>query len=293
MALSMSGCGDAVATDGGNSCRVEVRVVNNRFFKLALRARDGHAALEASIDAAVRTRIRRGAVQVTLEVDGPLTMAQRRLDLAQLGAYLDDLERFCSQRDVPVPQAVDGLLGLPGILVEHWPSGGSIEALWPLVSRALSQALDGVDAMRRREGEAMARDMLACCGEIRGLASGIAARASDLLEEHRVRLRERVSRAVAGLGVTVGEADVAREIALLADRSDIAEELVRLESHLRQFSRLLADESPGRQLDFLTQELAREANTIGSKSADVGVAHAVVEIKTRVERVRELVQNVE
>jgi uncharacterized protein (TIGR00255 family) len=139
----------------------------------------------------------------------------------------------------------------------------------------------------------MARDMLACCGEIRGLASGIAARASDLLEEHRVRLRERVSRAVAGLGVTVGEADVAREIALLADRSDIAEELVRLESHLRQFSRLLADESPGRQLDFLTQELAREANTIGSKSADVGVAHAVVEIKTRVERVRELVQNVE
>ncbi|MFZ4733310.1 MAG: YicC/YloC family endoribonuclease, partial [Pirellulales bacterium] len=177
MALSMSGCGDAVATDGGNSCRVEVRVVNNRFFKLALRARDGHAALEASIDAAVRTRIRRGAVQVTLEVDGPLTMAQRRLDLAQLGAYLDDLERFCSQRDVPVPQAVDGLLGLPGILVEHWPSGGSIEALWPLVSRALSQALDGVDAMRRREGEAMARDMLACCGEIRGLASGIAARA--------------------------------------------------------------------------------------------------------------------
>ncbi len=293
MALSMSGCGDAVATDGGNSCRVEVRVVNNRFFKLALRARDGHAALEASIDAAVRTRIRRGAVQVTLEVDGPLTMAQRRLDLAQLGAYLDDLERFCSQRDVPVPQAVDGLLGLPGILVEHWPSGGSIEALWPLVSRALSQALDGVDAMRRREGEAMARDMLACCDEIRGLASGIAARASDLLEEHRVRLRERVSRAVAGLGVTVGEADVAREIALLADRSDIAEELVRLESHLRQFSRLLADESPGRQLDFLTQELAREANTIGSKSADVGVAHAVVEIKTRVERVRELVQNVE
>lgn len=293
MALSMTGCGDAVATDGGNSCRVEVRVVNNRFFKLSLRARDGHAPLEASVDAAVRGRIRRGAVQVTLEIDGPLAMAQRRLDLAQLGAYLDDLERFCSQRDLPVPQSVDGLLGLPGILVEQWPSGGAIEALWPLVSRALSQALDGVETMRRREGEAMARDMLACCSEIRGLAAGIGTRAADLLEEHRVRLRERVARAVAGLGVTVGEADVAREIALLADRSDIAEELVRLESHIGQFGRLLADESPGRQLDFLTQELAREANTIGSKSADVGVAHAVVEIKTRVERLRELVQNVE
>jgi uncharacterized protein (TIGR00255 family) len=293
MALSMTGCGDAVATDGGNSCRVEVRVVNNRFFKLALRARDGHAALEALIEAAVRTRIRRGAVQVTLEIDGPLAMAQRRLDLAQLGAYLDDLEGFCSRRDLPVPQGVDGLLGLPGILVESWPSGERIEALWPLVSRALAQALDGVDAMRRREGEAMARDMHACCDEVRGLTGGIGSRSADLLEEHRLRLRERIARAVAGLGVTVSEADVAREVALLADRSDIAEELVRLESHLQQFARLLADESPGRQLDFLTQELAREANTIGSKSADVGVAHAVVEIKTRVERLRELVQNVE
>jgi len=293
MALSMTGCGDAVATDDGNSCRVEVRVVNNRFFKLALRARDGHAALEALIEAAVRTRIRRGAVQVTLEIDGPLAMAQRRLDLAQLGAYLDDLEGFCSRRDLPVPQGVDGLLGLPGILVESWPSGERIEALWPLVSRALTQALDGVDAMRRREGEAMAGDMHGYCDEVRGLAGRIGARSADLLEEHRLRLRERIARAVAGLGVTVSEADVAREVALLADRSDIAEELVRLESHLQQFARLLADESPGRQLDFLTQELAREANTIGSKSADVGVAHAVVEIKTRVERLRELVQNVE
>ena len=289
----MTGCGDAVGHDGPTTCRVEVRVVNNRFLKFSLRTRDGHAALESSIEAAVRARIRRGTVQVTLEIDGPLAAARRRLDLGQLAAYLDDLERFCNERDLPMPRAVDGLLALPGILVEQWPAAGALESLWPLVSATLSRALDGVDAMRRREGTAMAGDLAAGCDEIRGLAAGIAARSAELIEEHRQRLHERVSRALAGLGVTLGEADVAREVALHADRSDIAEELVRLESHLRQFRRLLEEDSPGRQLDFLTQELAREANTIGSKSADVGVAHAVVEIKTRVERLRELVQNVE
>jgi len=289
----MTGCGDAVGHDGPTTCRVEVRVVNNRFLKFALRTRDGHAALESSIEAAVRARLRRGTVQVTLEIDGPLAAARRRLDLGQLAAYLDDWERFCAQRDLPMPRAVDGLLTLPGILVEQWPAADALESLWPLVSATLARALDGVDAMRRREGTAMAADLAAGCDEIRGLAAGIAARSGELIEEHRQRLHERVSRALAGLGVTLGEADVAREVALLADRSDIAEELVRLESHLRQFRRLLDDDSPGRQLDFLAQELAREANTIGSKSADVGVAHAVVEIKTRVERLRELVQNLE
>lgn len=293
MALSMTGCGDAVGHDGPTTCRVEVRVVNNRFLKFALRTRDGHAALESSIEAAVRARLRRGTVQVTLEIDGPLAAARRRLDLGQLAAYLDDWERFCAQRDLPMPRAVDGLLTLPGILVEQWPAADALESLWPLVSATLARALDGVDAMRRREGTAMAADIAAGCDEIRGLAAGIAARSGELIEEHRQRLHERVSRALAGLGVTLGEADVAREVALLADRSDIAEELVRLDSHLRQFRRLLDDDSPGRQLDFLAQELAREANTIGSKSADVGVAHAVVEIKTRVERLRELVQNLE
>ena len=104
---------------------------------------------------------------------------------------------------------------------------------------------------------------------------------------------DRVGKLLEARGVTLTEADLTREIVLVADRSDIAEELVRLESHGEQFDRLLEEESPGRSLDFLTQELAREANTIGSKSADVTIAHAVVELKTHVERLRELVQNVE
>jgi uncharacterized protein (TIGR00255 family) len=114
-----------------------------------------------------------------------------------------------------------------------------------------------------------------------------------MLDGHRRRLADRVGKVLATQGLTLGDAEVAREIAVLADRADIAEELVRLESHVEQFERLLGEESPGRSLDFLAQELAREANTIASKSPDVAIAHAVVDLKTRIERLREMLQNVE
>jgi uncharacterized protein (TIGR00255 family) len=211
----------------------------------------------------------------------------------QLGAYLDQLEDFCASHDLPVPKTIDGLLALPGILVESIPSQETIDAAWPLVQRALVGALDGLERMRRAEGDAMARDMLATCAEIRTLAATVRERVPAVLVEHRQRLRDRVAKVIEQQGLKLGEGDLAREVALLADRTDIAEELVRLESHLDQFSRLLGEDSPGRSLDFLSQELAREANTIGSKSSDVTIAHAVVEIKTRVERLRELVQNLE
>jgi uncharacterized protein (TIGR00255 family) len=139
----------------------------------------------------------------------------------------------------------------------------------------------------------MARDMRSSLLEIRSIAARIRGRVPAALEEHRARLFERVGRLLEERGVSLTEGDLAREIALLADRSDIAEELVRLESHVAQFDRLLDEDTPGRSLDFLTQELVREANTVASKSADVAIAHAVVELKTQVERLKELVQNVE
>jgi len=293
MALSMTGCGEAVASAGGTTCRVEVRCVNNRFLKLSLRAREGFSLLESQVEATVRRRVRRGAVQVILEVSGAAAPASRRLDLGQLEAYLDQWEDFCSRHDLPVPRTVDGLLTLPGILVEQTPTRESIEEVWPLVEKALFGALDALDAMRRVEGEAMARDLRATCAEIQTAVAAVRVRVPVVVEEHRLRLRERVRKILEPQGVPLTDADLAREITLLADRSDIAEELVRLESHLEQFQRLLADDSPGRTLDFLTQELAREANTIGSKSPDVAIAHLVVDIKTRIERLRELVQNIE
>lgn len=293
MAISMTGCGDGTATAGGSTCRVELRVVNNRFFKLAVRCRDAFSILEPRIEAAIRGRVRRGAVQMTLDVGGPVAPAARRFDREQLAAFLDDLEDFCAGHRIPAPRSIDGILGLPGILVDAPPAPEAIEQTWPLVSEALLQALDGLDRTRRAEGASLCADMRSCCGEIRALVAAITERVPGVLADHRARLVERVSKLLAGTGASLSEADVTREIVLIADRSDIAEELVRLESHVAQFDRLLDDESPGRSLDFLAQELAREANTIASKSVDVTIAHLVVELKTRIERLREQVQNIE
>jgi len=293
MAISMTGCGEGIATDGPSTCRVELRVVNNRFFKLALRARDAFTMLEPRIEAAIRSRIRRGAVQMTLDLSGPAAPAGRRFDRGQLAAYLDDLEDFSATHRIPMPSTIDGILALPGILVDAAPPPEAIEQTWPLVSQALGAALDGLDRMRRAEGTALVSDMRSVCGEIGQSVATIRARVPAVVAEHHARLRERVSKLLESAGTRLSDADVAREVALVADRSDIAEELVRLDSHVSQFDTLLDDDSPGRQLDFLSQELAREANTIASKSLDVAIAHAVVELKSRIERLREQAQNIE
>jgi uncharacterized protein (TIGR00255 family) len=293
MALSMTGCGEGVATDGPNACRIELRTVNNRFFKLSLRAREGLTAIEPQIEAAIRQRVRRGTVQMALEINGPLAPGLRRLDHRQLEAYLDDLEAFCAAHDSPEPRSVDDLLGLPGVCVEASAAADSAPRVWPLVNNALQAALDRLDTMRRAEGEALAADMRAICVGIRTLAGGIRDRVPAAVEEHRSRLQERVRRLVETQPTVVSGTDLAREMAVLADRSDVAEELVRLESHIDQVDRLLGEDAPGRSLDFLAQELAREANTIASKSSDVAIAHAVVEMKTQIERLREQVQNIE
>jgi uncharacterized protein (TIGR00255 family) len=289
----MTGCGEGIASEQGTTCRVELRSVNNRFFKFVLRCGDGLALLEARIEAAVRERVRRGSVQATVELSGAAAPAARRLDAGQLAAYLDALADFCAVRGLPAPTSVDPLLVLPGVFAEATPDPAHGERLWPLVARALATALEKLDAMRAVEAAALAADLQDICGEIRALVAGIADRVPQVLVEHRARLVERVAKLLEPQGVPLAPADVAREIALVADRSDIAEELVRLRSHLDQFERLLAEPACGRALDFLTQELGREANTIGSKSADVGIAHGVVEIKARLERLREQVQNLE
>lgn len=293
MAISMTGCGEGIASEGQSTCRIELRVVNNRFFKLALRSRDAFAMLEPRIEAVIRGRVRRGAVQMTLDVTGPAVPASRRFDHGQLAAYLDDLEDFCATHRIPAPQTIDGILGLPGILVETPPSSDAVEQLWPLVNRSLDAALEGLERMRRAEGDALAHDMHNGCSSILQSIAAIRQRVPAVLVEHRSRLNERVTKLLEGAGATLSAADLTREVALIADRSDIAEELVRLGSHVSQFNRLLGEESPGRSLDFLSQELAREANTIASKSVDVAIAHMVVDLKTHIERLREQVQNIE
>lgn len=293
MPTSMTGCGEGVASAGDSSCRVELRSVNNRAFKFSLRAREGLVGLEPRAEEVVRRRVRRGTIHMGLELAGAAAVAPRRIDRGQLAAYLDELEDFCASHGLAVPRTVDALLGLPGVTSEAAADSAALEAAWPLVAEALRRALESLDGMRRAEGRSLADDMLAGCAEIGRLVAAIRERVPQAVARHRERLQERIATLLVERGVTLTEADFAREVALLADRTDIAEELVRLESHLGQFRALLAEDSTGRQLDFLAQELAREANTVAAKSADVGIAHAVVEVKTLVDRLREQVQNLE
>ncbi|HEY6462450.1 MAG TPA: DUF1732 domain-containing protein, partial [Polyangiaceae bacterium] len=155
-------------------------------------------------------------------------------------------------------------------------------------------ATTALDAMRSREGTALHDDLVRRLDQIRRLARAIAQRSPDVLEAHRKRLRERADRLRASADVDVDKGRLEQEIALFAERSDVCEELTRLESHCVQFAGLLGDaEAIGRRLDFLLQEMAREANTVGAKSPDAAIAHAVVEMKAEIERMREQVQNVE
>ncbi len=293
MARSMTGCGEGFADSQGVVCRVEIRSVNHRHFKCAIRTREGFHLLEPRLEAALRERIRRGSLQVSLEVTGTAVPSGRRLDREQLAAYLDDWESFCDARGLPTPQAIDPLLSLPGVLQDSPPDTVAVEASWPVIETATAAALDQLDAMRRAEGDALVADLEQACEEIDRLVAVIRQRVPEVVTEHRQRLLERVAKVLESHQASLSENDLIREVALLADRSDISEELVRLESHIEQFRSLLADTAPGRSLDFLAQELGREANTIGSKSVDVTIAHAVVDLKSQIERIREQAANIE
>jgi len=293
MARSMTGCGEGFADSQGVVCRVEIRSVNHRHFKCVIRTREGFHLLEPRLETALRERIRRGSLQVSLEVTGTAVPSGRRLDREQLGAYFDDWKSFCAGRGLPAPQAIDPLLSLPGVLQESPPDTAAVEASWPVIQSAATAALDQLDTMRRAEGDALVADLSQACEEIDRLVAVIRQRVPAVVAEHRERLLERVAKVLESHQASLSENDLIRDVALLADRSDISEELVRLESHIEQFRSLLADTAPGRSLDFLAQELGREANTIGSKSVDVTIAHAVVDLKSQIERIREQAANIE
>ena len=168
------------------------------------------------------------------------------------------------------------------------------EETWPILQEVLAEAVNSLDRMRRDEGTAMANDLSQNCQQIAVALGHIERRAPVVVEAYRARLTDKLNSLLKEFGTEIQPADIVRETGIFADRSDIAEETVRLRSHLEQFQATLqASESNGRKLDFLTQEMFRETNTIGSKANDAEIAGHVIEMKTVIERIREMVQNVE
>jgi uncharacterized protein (TIGR00255 family) len=288
---SMTGFGLGEAPLATGKVAVEIRGVNHRFLDVRVRMGRELGDLAGFVEQLARERLARGRYEVAMRVEGVV-----------LGAPTLDRDRarsayraLCDLRDELAPGAdvpLSLLAAVPDLFVSSVDR--EIERLRHATRIAFDAAVTALDAMREHEGTALRNDVAKRIERVRRLAEGIERRAPDVLELHRRRLRERADRLRAATEIDVDAARLEQEIALFAERSDVCEELTRIESHCVQFVALLSsDEAVGRRLDFLLQEMAREANTIGAKSPDAQIAHSIVEAKAEIERMREQVQNVE
>lgn len=294
MLLSMTGHGDARFHSDELAVAVELRTVNNRYLKVSVRAAEPYSLLEPEIERVVRRHIRRGTVQVVLAVRRQNRPSDYRVNTVALRSYAEQLRALHKELGLGRELDLAPLLALPGVVEEPDPLSSQPTDDWPLVEPVLLEALERLQAMRAEEGRAMADQLLRLLEEIHGHLEAIRLRAPKVVEEYRDKLHERVAALLRDMDIELDRSDLIKEVSVFAERSDVTEEVVRLDSHLGQFRDLLEEEeSPGRKLDFLTQEMFREANTIGSKANDVEIARHVVEVKGAIEKIRELVQNVE
>ncbi len=293
MLLSMTGHGAAQQQADGVSVAADVRTVNSRFFKLSTRTNESYTGLDSRVDETVRSVIRRGTVQVDLRIERE-SEANALLNEAVLASYCNQLRKFHTGVEGAAPLQIELLLALPGVINDARSQQHDADAVWPLVKTVLTDALAGLSKMRAAEGQAMAADLEANRLEIKGHLEAIEARAPLVVDSYRERLTDRINKMLAEHDVQIQPSDVIREVGIYAERSDIAEETVRLHSHLVQFAKIMEmGESQGKKLEFVTQEMFRETNTIGSKANDAEITAHVIDIKAAIERIREMIQNVE
>ena len=287
----MTGFGFAEVEAEGVSIRVELRAVNHRFLQVRQRVPVELGELEPKLEALLRKKLSRGSVNLSVNLTRTASPTSVEIDLDVAKRYRKLLAKASNELGLADDVGLARLVELPGVVAHRADEAGRAREL-KLVTKATETALKGLLEMREAEGARMDKDLRKHAKAIERLRKQIAARMPKLVKAHQEALRERVAD-LAG-GIELAETDLAREIALIADKSDVSEEIARLEAHLEALDDALTKGGAiGRQLDFLVQELNREANTIGSKAGDVEVAHAVVDLKTNIERVREQVQNVE
>lgn len=292
MARSMTGFGAGEIATAIGRYGVEIRSVNHRFCEVLVRLPRDLAPLEDRVRSLVQARVLRGRVEVAIirEDHGrrPRTV-KADLDLAT--AYQSALNDLTRALSLSGTLDLSDLIALPDLIRIEEPKE-DLEASWPHVAAGVGAALDRLVAMRETEGARLADDMRRRVERLGGHLDAVEARAPQVLEEYHVRLSRRVAELLGGTPVDAGR--LATEVALLAERSDITEEVTRFRSHLAQFQTTLASGGAvGRTLDFIVQEMGREANTIGSKAGDLEITRRVIAIKGELESLREQIQNVE
>jgi uncharacterized protein (TIGR00255 family) len=294
MVRSMTGFGRGHTRTERYAVSVEARSVNNRNLRAGFRLPDRLQGLEAELEKLVRDAVSRGTVNVSISLDDLTGDPGYILDPAAIRYYDDALRTLRRELGAAEEPPLSVLVTLPGVVRKSKTAEDVPEELWNAVRQALEAALRELVAAREREGKYTWEDMMSRCRAIGVLLGRVEARVPQMVEDYRRRLSERLGKLLQGVGTELAEEDLRKEIAMFADRSDISEEISRLRSHLALMEKATAAGEPyGRKLEFITQEMFREANTMASKAAAAEMVSDLIDIKSEIEKLREQALNVE
>ena len=292
MVESMTGFGRGMASGDGYSITVEMKAVNHRFLEIYTRLPKQLLSREEALKKQLQNEFSRGKIDVFVSFESAgAKKAVVKVDKELAMAYHNALAALGESLNLPSQLSLQELASMNGVLSLEAPQDDE-EAIAALLTAAVAQAAEQLLLMRRQEGAALAADLLARLAFVEERAGLIAACAPQVVREQKARLEQRLAEL---LGATpIDENRLANELAFFADKVDISEELTRLSSHLAQFRQTLAGSGPiGRKLDFIQQEMLREANTVGSKAQALAINRTVIEVKSELEKIREQIQNIE
>lgn len=292
MIKSMTGYGSAVYSENGKKYSVEIKSVNNRYSDISVKAPRIYGFLEDALRKRAAERIRRGKadIYVTVENDGA-DSGSVSVDTSLAAQYMKAFSQLSDSLGIPCNMKSEDFLRIQDVFRVEKAEENEDE-IAAAAKKALDGALDRFEEMRLREGEKMLEDLQAHLAVIKEETAHIEAHAPEIVEQYRKRIEERV-RDILGTA-PYDETRLLTEVAVFSDRVNVNEEIVRLKSHISQFSEMLASDEPvGRKIDFLIQEMNRETNTIGSKSNDLEASKIIINIKAEIEKLREQIQNVE
>lgn len=290
MLRSMTGFGAANAEDENFRVTVEIRAVNQRFLDLTFRMSRGFFYYEEEMTRRIKEKLTRGKVEIAINFqDFRENAATLRVDMPLVKAYYNALNEISSALNLPKNESATQIAAYPGALVADEANLDGIETV---LYNALNNALESLDSMRLREGERIEKDFLIRIAELEKMVNSAESLDKVVVDNHRERLKSTMNEILGDIPYDEGR--LLQEVAIYADRVNYTEEIVRLKSHIHQFKKLLETKEPcGRKLDFLIQEMNREANTIGSKGNHKDVSRLVVDMKAEIEKLREQVQNIE
>jgi uncharacterized protein (TIGR00255 family) len=293
MIKSMTGFAAAEVFAGDISVSIDIRAYNNRHLDIVLRMPSSYLALEEKIKAHINRKIVRGRLEVKVQIkNGSEGTVAFDIDWARAKAMHHALTQLKDGLSLKNDISVDHLLSVGG-MIKPVETVDESENIWLTLKECLDRSLADIEIMRGKEGDFIADDLNARLELIETCLAEIKGDSANLIAQYQERLKERIA-ALTREAIELDPARLVQEVAYLADKSDISEELVRAASHVKQFRNIMRSEEPGgRKLNFLLQELHREFNTIGSKIGHADIAHRVVDVKAELEKIREQIQNVE